>query len=226
VLQVDACAGFIALCDADRAPGPILPALCRGHARRKFFELADIATNARRARPAPPVSPIALEAVTRVDAVFDLERAINGPPAAERLAVRKNDVAPLLDDLQVWMTGERARLSRHAPVAKAMDCMLTRWERFTTFLEDGRICLTNNAAERSLRGGAPGRKSWLFAGSARGGDRAAFMDTLIGTAKPNDVDPQAWLADVLARIDSIPMTRLDELLPWNCAPPPKTVKDP
>ena len=224
VLQADPQAGFNALYDADRAPGPILPALCWSHARRKFFELADIAANARRGPKAPPVSPIALEAVTRIDAVFDLERAINGLPAAERLAVRKKDVAPVVDDLRTWMTTERSRLSKHTPVAKAMDYMLTRWDRFTTFLEDGRICLTNNAAERSLRGVALGRKSWLFAGSERGGDRAAFMYTLIGTAKLNDVDPQAWLADVLARIAGTPMNRLDDLLPWNWAAPHQPVK--
>lgn len=224
VLQADAYAGFNALYDADRAPGPILPALCWSHARRKFFELADVAANARRGHRAPPVSPIALEAVTRIDAVFDLERALNGLPAAERLAARKADVAPLVEDLRAWMTAERARLSKHAPVAKAIDYMLTRWARFTSFLTDGRLCLTNNAAERSLRGVALGRKSWLFAGSERGGDRAAFMYTLIGTAKLNDVDPQAWLADVLARIADIPMSRLDDLLPWNWAAPQQPVK--
>jgi hypothetical protein len=111
----------------------------------------------------------------------------------------------------------RARLSKHASVAKAMDYMLTRWGDFARFLEDGRICLTNNAAERSLRGVALGRKAWLFAGSERGGHRAAFMYTLIVTAKMNGADPQAWLADVLARIASTPMNQLDELLPWNWA---------
>lgn len=224
VLQADAFAGFNALFGQERTPGPIIPALCWSHARRKFFELADIAATARRGPKAPPVSPIALEAVTRIDAVFDLERTVNGLPASDRLARRKADVAQVVDDLHTWMTAERARLSRHAPVAKAMDYMLTRWGRFTTFLEDGRICLTNNAAERSLRGVALGRKSWLFAGSERGGDRAAFMYTLIGTAKLNDIDPQAWLADVLARIADTPITRLDDLLPWNWAAPSQTVK--
>ena len=213
MLQADPQAGFNALYDADRAPGPIRPALCRSHARRKVFELADIAANARRGPKAPPVSPIALEAVTRIDAVFDLERAINGLPAPERLAVRKDDIAPIVDDLHTWMTAERARLSRHTLVAKAMDYMLTRLARVTTFLEDRRICLTNNAAERFLRGVAPGRTSWLFSGSERGGDRAAFMSTLIGTAKLDDADPQAWLADTLARIADTPMTRLDNLIP-------------
>ena len=118
-------------------------------------------------------------------------------------------------ELETWMRTERTRLSRHAPVAKGMDYMLKRWGGFTRFLDDGRICLTNNAAERALRGIALGRKSWLFAGSERGGERAAAMYTLIVTAKLNDVDPQAWLADVLARIAELPHTRVHELLPWN-----------
>jgi hypothetical protein len=122
------------------------------------------------------------------------------------------------------MRAERERLSRHAPVAKAMNYMLSRWPSFTRLLEDGRICLTNNAAERELRGVALGRKSWLFAGSERGGDRAAFMYTLINTAKLNGVDPQAWLADVLTRIADTPLSRLPELLPWNWAPVPAASK--
>ena len=116
------------------------------------------------------------------------------------------------------MRAERAKLSRHADVAKAMDYMLKRWDAFTRFLEDGRICLTNNAAERELRGIALGRKSWLFAGSDRGGDRAAVLYTPIQTARLNDLDPQAWLADVLARINDHRVRDLDRLLPWNWAP--------
>ena len=100
-----------------------------------------------------------------------------------------------------------------------MDYMLKRIDVFTRFLEDGRICLSNNAAERELRGIALGRKSWLFAGSDRGGERAAVMLTLIQTAKLNDVDPQAWLADVLARLPDHPVRRIHELLPWNCKAP-------
>jgi transposase len=107
------------------------------------------------------------------------------------------------------------KLSRHSEVAKAMDYMLKRWTAFTRFLSDGRICLGNNAAKRALRGIALGRKSWLFAGSDRGGERAAIMYTLIQTAKLNHVDPQVWLADVLARIADHPITGLAALLPWN-----------
>jgi transposase len=128
ILQADAYTGFNALFAADREPGPIQPALCWAHARRKFFELADIAANARRGKKAPPISPLALEAVKRIDAIFDLERAINGLPAEQRLATRKAEIAPLVADLHAWMTAERARLSKHASVAKAMSYMLKRWE--------------------------------------------------------------------------------------------------
>jgi transposase len=143
---------------------------------------------------------------------------INGLSIEKRLAARQERSASLVADLEAWMRAERAKLSRHAAVAKAMDYMLTRWEAFTRFLADGRICLTNNAAERALRGLALGRKSWLFAGSERGAARAALMYTLIQTAKLNDVDPQAWLADVLARIADRPQTKLAELRPWNWRP--------
>ena len=151
----------------------------------------------------------------RIDAIFAIEREINGFSAPERLVARKTRVAPLVDDLEQWMRSERARLSRHAEVAKAMDYMLKRWPAFTRFLGDGRICLSNNAAERALRGIALGRRSWLFAGSDRGGERAAAMYTLIATAKLNGIGPQAWLADVLRRIADHPASRLDQLLPWH-----------
>jgi transposase len=217
ILQADAFEGYNRLYLPDRKPGPIVEALCWSHARRKFFELADIAANARRGKKATPISPIALEAVKRIDAVFDIEREIVGLSAAERLLVRRERSADLVRALEGWMRGERAKLSRHAEVAKAIDYMLKRWPAFTRFLDDGRICLTNNAAERALRGLALGRKSWLFAGSERGAERAAIMYTLIQTARLNHVDPQAWLADILARIADTPQTRLAELLPWNWA---------
>ena len=155
----------------------------------------------------------------RIDAIFAIESEINGLPVEQRLAVRTARIAPLVAELESWMRTERARLSRHADVAKAMDYMLKRWTAFTRFLSDGRICLTNNAAERALRGIAIGRKNWLFAGSDRGGERAAAMYTLIATAKLNNVDPQAWLADVLRRIADHPARRLHELLPWNWQKP-------
>ena len=215
ILQADAFDGYNRLYLPDRNPGPIVEALCWSHARRKFFELADIAANTRRGKNAPPISPIALEAVRRIDALFDIEREINRLSAAGRLAARREGSAPLVGALEGWMRAERAKLSRHAAVAKAIDYMLTQWLSFCRFLEDGRICLSNNAAERALRGLALGRKSWLFAGSERGAERAALMYTLIQTAKLNQLDPQAWLADVLARIAEHPAHRLDQLLPWN-----------
>jgi transposase len=207
ILQADAYGGFNELYAPGRAPGPIIQAACWAHGRRKLFVLADVAK-----------APLAVEAVRRIDAIFAIEREINGQSAAQRLAVRREQVAPLVASLEQWMQAERTRLSRHADVAKAMDYMLKRWAAFTCFLDDGRICLTNNAAERSLRGVALGRKAWLFAGSDRGGERAAAMYSLIVTAKLNDVDPRAWLADVLARIADHSVLRLHELLPWHWSP--------
>jgi hypothetical protein len=128
---------------------------------------------------------------------------------------RQQDIAPLVIELESWMRQTRPKLSRHNDLARAMDYMLKRWEAFCRFLADGRLCLTNNAAERALRGIALGRKAWLFAGSYRGGERAAAMYSLIVTAKMNDVDPRAWMADILAKISDHPASRLDELLPWN-----------
>jgi transposase len=180
--------------------------------------LVDIAANARRGKTAAAISPIALEAVKRIDGLFDIERGINGQSAEQRLLVRKKQGAPLLAALEAWLREQRSRLSNASSVAQPIDYMLRRWERFVRFMDDGRICLTNNAAERALRGFALGRKSWLFAGSERGADRAAVMATLIMTAKLNDIDPQAWLADVLARIADTPQSRVDELLPWNWRP--------
>jgi len=219
ILQADAYAGFNALYEPDRKPGPITEAGCWAHARRKFFKLADIAAKAREQKPTT-ISPIAFEAVRKMDEIFLLERSINGKSPEERLAARHRDIAPLVNDLIDWMKKERGKLSRHNEVAKAFDYMLKRIDIFTRFLCDGCICLSNNAAERELRGIALGRKSWLFAGSDRGGERTAVMLTLIQTAKLNDVDPQAWLADVLRRIADHKITALAALLPWNWRPPP------
>jgi transposase len=214
ILQADAYDGYNELYEPSRLPGPITSALCWAHARRQFFELADIAANARRGKKPAAISPVALEAVRRIDMLFDIERGINGLVADERRRVRKEQSAPLVTALEAWLREERARLSRSASVVEPIDYMLKRWDRFARFIDDGRICLTNNAAERALRGFALGRKSWLFAGSERGADRAAAMATLIMTAKLNDIDPLAWLADVLGRIAGIPQGRLHELLPW------------
>jgi transposase len=221
ILQADAYGGYGKLYEIGRSPGDILEAACWVHARRPFFVMADLAENARRkAQGKTPavISPLALEAVRRIDALFEIERAINGQSAEQRKAVRQERSAPLVADLEAWMREQRAKLSRGNDVAKAMDYMLKRWTAFTRFLDDGRICLSNNAAERAVRGIALGRKSWLFCGSDRGGARAAIMYSLIVTAKMNDVDPQAWLADILARLAEHPVHKLDELLPWNWRP--------
>src|SRR5271156_4323041 len=220
ILQADAYDGYNKLYLADRKPGPIREAACWAHARRKFFVLADIEENARRkavGKSAIPLSPIAIEVVRRIDALFAIERSVNGKSPQERVAVRRAESRPLVDDLHAYMSAQAARLSRGHDLVKAINYILKRWPAFTLFLEDGRVCLSSNAAERGLRGIALGRKSWLFAGSDRGGRRAAAMYSLIVTAKMNGVDPEAWLTDVLARIAAHPVHRLDELLPWNWA---------
>ena len=221
ILQADAYDGYNKLYQAGRSPRPILEAACWVHARRPFFAMADIEENARRkaaGKKEIALSPIAIEIVRRIDALFEIERSINGKSAEERLTVRQISSRPLVDDLHVYMRAQVVRLARGHDLAKAINYILKRWAGFTLFLEDGRVCLSNNAAERGLRGIALGRKAWLFCGSDRGGQRTAAMYSLIVTAKMNGVDPQAWLADVLFRIATHPAHRLDELLPWNWAP--------
>ena len=221
IFQADAYGGYAELYKPDRPPGPILEAGCWAHGRRKFFELADIETAERKkARGEKPkaVYPKALEAVRLIDGLFAVERQINGASPDERLAVRRQQSAPILAELDAWMDQTRQQLTSSHHIVKAINYLKRRWPSFTRFLDDGRICLSNNAAERALRGIALGRKSWLFAGSDRGGQRAAALYSLIATAKLNDVDPQAWLADVLARIAGHPAKQLDELLPWNWRP--------
>ena len=164
------------------------------------------------------IYPIALEAVQRLDALFEIERSINGKTPEERLAVRQELSKPLTDELHGWLTAQLAKLSRHHDLTKAINYMLRRWDAFTRFLDDGRVCLTNNAAERALRCVPLGRKAWLFCGSDRGGQRAAIVYSLIQTCKLNDVDPQAWLADVLGRVAEHPISKLADLLPWNWQP--------
>lgn len=180
--HVSASTGFV----PDRRPAAVISALCWSHARRKLFELADIAGNAREGKPAHDISPVALEAVARIDALFDIERGINGTSAEERLAARQQRTRPLVEDLHDWLIVQRSQMSKHNPVAKAINYVFDkdgRWEAFTRFLDNGRLCMSNNAAECALRGVALGRKAWLFAGSQRGGERAAFMYSLIVTLR-------------------------------------------
>src|SRR6266702_1875062 len=221
ILQADAYGGYNKLYEAARKPEPLVEAACWVHARRPFFQMADLATTARRTtqgKTPAVISPLALEAVRRIDALFDIERSINGQSAERRRAVRQEVSAPLVADLEGWMREQRAKLARGNEVAKAMEYVLKRWPAFTRFLDDGRICLSNNAAERALRGIALGRKSWLFAGSDPRRCHAALFPRHYLTGKMNDVDPQAWLADILARIAGHPAHSLDELLPWNWRP--------
>ena len=204
LMQADAYSGYNGLYAKGRKPGEIIEAACWAHGRRKFFELAELQK-----------APVAIEAVRRIDELFAIEREINGKPPDIRRAIRQERSKPLADALETWLREERKKLSSKAPVAKAIDYSLKRWPAFTRFLDDGRICMSNNAAERSVRGIAVGRKNWTFCGSDSGGRRAAAIYTLIETCKLNDVDPRAWLAEVLARIADHPAKRITDLLPWN-----------
>jgi len=204
LMQADAYAGFNRLYEAARKPGPIVEAACWAHARRKFFDLARISQ-----------APIASEAVMRIDALFTIEREINGLASPQRVAVRTERSWPLVIALETWLREQRTRVSKNSDTGKAIEYSLKRWAALTRFLDDGRLCMTNNAAERELRPVAVGRRNWTFAGSDEGGRRAAALYTLIATAKLNDVDPQAWLADVLARMLDYPAKRISDLLPWN-----------
>ncbi len=218
VFQADAYSGYAKLYAPDRKPGQILQAGCWSHARRPFFIFADLEEAARRkAASKKPIamSPIAIEVVRRIDALFEIERAINGQSPDQRKAVRQELAKPLVEELHAYLEDKRSNFSRSHDLYKAINYMLKRWPAFTLFLDNGRVCLSNNAAERALRGIALGRRSWLFCGSDRGGQRAAAMYSLIVSAKMNDIDPYAWLTDVLARIATHPAHRINELLPWN-----------
>ncbi len=203
LMQADAYAGFNRLYEVNRKPGPITEAACWAHGRRKFFDLARINK-----------APIASEAVERIDALFAIEREINGQTPQERVRMRHERSRSLVIVLESWLREQRIRVSKNSETGKAIDYSLKRWTALTRFLDDGRLCMSNNAAERELRAVAMGRKNWTFAGSDEGGRRAAAIYTLIATAKLNDVDPQAWLADMLARLPDHPARRIDQLLRW------------
>ena len=203
LMQADAYAGFNRLYQADRKAGPIIEAACWAHARRKFFDLARINK-----------APIAAEAVARIDALFAIERELNGLVPQQRVDVRTERSWPLVIELESWLREQHTKVSKNSETGKAIDYSLKRWTALTRFLDDGRLCMSNNAAERELRAVAVGRKNWTFAGSDEGGRRAAALYTLIATGKLNNVDPQAWLADMLARLPDHPARRIGELLPW------------
>jgi transposase len=208
LMQADAYAGFSKLYEPSRKPGPIIEQACWAHARRAHVDLARLQK-----------APIAIEIIKRIDVLFAIEREINGEPPERRRVVRQEHSAPLMAELESFMREAYAKLSPKSDPAKAIAYSLNRWPALTRFLDDGRLCMTNNAAEREIRAVAVGRHNWTFAGSDEGGRRAAAMFTLVGSCKLNGVDPQAWLAHVLAHLPDHPASRIAELLPWNFNPP-------
>ena len=177
---------------------------CWSHARRGLYEV-HLAT----------ASPIAKEALERIADLFAIEREIRGREPEARLEARRERSLPLLEELRAFLDASLARISGKGSLARAIRYALTRWEALTRFTTDGRLEMSNNAAERAIRPLALGRKNYLFAGSDAGGRRAAAVYTIVETAKMNGLDPEAYLADVLARIADHPANRIDELLPWN-----------
>jgi transposase len=207
VLQADAYAGFNPL--YERSANPVVEAACVAHARRKFYDIYE-ATE----------SPIAREALERIAALYQIEEHIRGKPPDERRIVRQTRAGPLLEDLHRWLIETVRTLSKKSELAGAIRYALSRWAALTRYRDDGRIEIDNTAAERALRSVALGRKNFLFLGSDSGGERAACMYTLIGTAKLCGLNPQAYLQYVLERIAEHPINRIDELLPWNVRLPP------
>ncbi len=204
VLQADGYAGFKGL--YERPKQPLLEAACWAHARRKFYDLF-----------AATDSPIAREALDRIGALYEIEAAIRGQPSEQRQQQRQARAGPLLADLHRWLLVTVQQLSKKSELAGAIHYALARWRALTRYCDNGRIEIDNNAAERALRTVALGRKNWLFAGSDRGGERAAAIYSLIGTAKLNGLDPYAYLHHVLTHLPDHPINRVHELLPWSLA---------
>ena len=209
VLHADGYAGFNGLYESGR----IVEAACWAHVRRKFFDVH--AANG---------SEIAKQALDRIGALYGIEAAINGASPEERHRQRQAQSKPIAAALKAWAQEISPKLSGRSELAAAFRYMLARWLALIRCFEDGRLSLDNNAAERALRGVAIGRKNYLFAGSDRGGERAAAMYSLIETAKLNGIDPEAYLQDVLARIADHPINRITELLPWNWQPAEPTAQ--
>lgn len=208
VLHADGFAGFN---DIYRTRGPdgaarVLEAACWAHVRRKFFDLAV-------AGPAP----IAEEALRRIAELYAVEARIRGAPPDERRHVRASQAVPKVDALRAWLEAQLARVPAKSATAQAIRYALSRWTALCRYLADGRVEIDNNAAERTIRPVALGRKNWLFAGSDQGGERAAGILSLVETAKLSGLDPERYLRDVLTRIADHPINRIGELLPWNIA---------
>ena len=206
-LHADGYAGFSGLYEPDATGrARVTEVACWAHARRKFFDLHT--ANG---------SPIAREAVERIGDLYAIEAEIRGRPPDLRREERRARAGPVLGELKSWLELQGRRVPRRSELALAIRYTLARWEALTRFVEDGRLELDNNAAERALRGVAVGRKNWMFAGSDAGGARAAAIYSLVGTAKLNGLDPEAYLSDVIARIADHPARRISDLLPWNHA---------
>ena len=200
VLHADGYAGFNAIFEKAN----VIEAACWAHVRRKFFDVH--AANG---------SPIAAEALDRIGAFYGIEANIRGKPPDERQRCREQQSLPLLAGLKAWLEAALPKLSGKSDLAAAMRYALNRWDALTRYAHDGRIEIDNNAAERSIRGIALGRKNYLFAGSDTGGQRAAAIYSLIETCKLNGIDPEAYMRDILTRIADHKINRIPELLPWN-----------
>lgn len=207
ILQADGYAGFNKLYEA----GAIVEAACWAHVRRKFFELHQ-----------GHQSPLAREALEKIAQLYAIEKEIRGRSPDERREIRQARSQPVLATLHGWLRATMAKLSRKSELAKAIHYALERWAALVVFVDDGRVEMDNNAAERALRTVAIGRKNYLFAGSDNGGERAAAIYSLLGSAKLNGIDPEAYMTAVLRRIADHPINRIAELLPWNLFPATRT----
>ncbi|OYR31830.1 putative transposase [Brucella lupini] len=184
----------------------IVEAACMAHVRRKFHDVIKL-------KP----SPIAEEALSRIGALYDIENRIRGMSADERLALRQHHARPVLDELKAWIEATLSTLPQKQKLAEAMRYALSRWAALSVYIDDGRVEIDNNIAERAMRPLGIGRKNWLFAGSDKGGERIANILTIIETVKLHGHNPEVYLTDVLTRFQDHPKDRLEDLLPWNWA---------